>query len=205
MPMGVVSDSEFESQLHNTTQPTVTKVPVVIPVSNDISEEEVPVISGEVVDIKTRGRGLGDVNVPNTLRALIAGTAHIEGREEALKFAHELGISPSSVSAYTKGATSCKTYNQTNTDIVNYVKARKARVTKKALRVMTSSLDKLTPEKLDTADAKELSGIAKDMSAIIGNFNDTTNTTLNNNGPTFVLYAPQVHTEDQYHGVPSQE
>lgn len=195
MPMGLISDEEFEKQYNNVTQRKDTKEPVVIPTAVDTPTTNA--IEGEVVDMPQRGRGIGSVNVPATLRSLIAGTAAIEGRPEALKLAADFGISNSSVAAYSKGAHSAATYDKPDASIIEFVKARKARVTKKALRVMTASLDKLTSEKLDTANAKELSGIAKDMSSIIGNFSDVTQVN-ENTGPTFVLYAPQVMEEKSY-------
>ncbi len=205
MPMGIVSDAEFESQLQNTNAVPKPE-PIPIPISNPNPEVvEAEVITGEVVGMKSRGRNIGEVNVPESLRKLIAGTAHIEGRPEALKFAREMGVSPSSVSAYTNGATSTTTYHNPDESIINYVKARKSKVTKKALRVMTAALGHITDKKLMSADAKELSGVAKDMSAIVGHFSDPASVTNNNNGPTFVLYSPQVMKEDSFSAIPAHD
>lgn len=217
MPMGIVSDSEFESQLQNTgaipksipepmpesmPEPSITDITDANP-NPEIVEAEV--ITGEVIGMKSRGRNIGEVNVPESLRKLIAGTAHIEGRPAALEFAREMGVSPSSVSAYTKGATSTTTYHNPDESIINFVKARKSRVTKKALRVMTAALGHITDKKLMSADAKELSGVAKDMSAIVGHFSDPASVTNNNNGPTFVLYSPTVMQEDSFKAIPSHD
>lgn len=232
MGMGLVDDSQFERELNNVTNVPVAKEPIVLPItiddsnvdkdiptsSDDTTIKASPVISldspnnqaleGEIVDIKQRGRGLGSVQVPSTLRSLIAGTHHIEGRGAALEVAKEFGVSASSASAYANGVTSTASYNDKKEEsIVSFVTKRKQRVTKKAIRVMTNALDKLTPDKLDTADAKELSGIAKDMSAIIGHFNDpkAIGGDINNNGPTFVLYAPQVKSEQSFNAIPSAD
>lgn len=213
MPMGIVSDQEFESQLNNTTTPPTEKF--IPPIPPKIEKESHPsnssgeVISGEVVEIKSRGwnggRGIGSVQVPDSLRKLIAETHAIEGREAALNLAKDFGVSSSSVSAYAKGATSTKTYDEPKQDIIAYVRARKNRVTKKALKVMQSSLDLLTEDRLAGAKAKDISGIARDMSTIIGNMSDSVSENSVHNGPTFVLYSPQQTEESKFKVISSNE
>jgi hypothetical protein len=218
MPMGIVSDEDFAAQLNNVTNPRQDKFVPPVPFgnneSNDSSEKviEPELISestgtntGEILPFKKRGRQIGDVEVPETLRKMIAETAHIEGRAAALMLGKDFGVSPAAISAYTKGATSTATYHKPEQDIIQYVRARKNRVTKKALRVMQNSLDELTPERLRGAKAKDIAGIARDMSTIIGNMSDKNTENTNVNGPTFVLYSPQIQEENSFKAIPSSE
>ena len=201
MPMGVVSDEEFERQVANTTNS------LSIPPQDDTTQEHgIPPAKWDsvdlVVDQPIRGRKEGDNNVPSSLRSLIAGTHAIEGRPAALELAREFGISPSSVSAYAKGATSTKSYDKPKEDILQFIKQRRAKVTKKALRVMTQSLDHITDEALANTKPEDLSKIAKDMSAIIGHMSENNQNNVGNQ-VNFVLFAPPVKSEDSFDIIPS--
>lgn len=212
--MGVVSDSDFESQLQNVTNPKVN-APVILPIipggnapiTSDNSVKDTA-ITGELVNDEParRGRKAGDNNVPSGLRALIAGAHATEGRQAALSIAREFGVSPSSASAYANGVTSTTSYNgPKKQDIIDFVKQRKARVTKKALRVMTSAIDNITDDKLESADAKDLAVIAKNMGSIVADMADTNQANINNNGVNFVIFAPPVMKEEQYGAISTTE
>lgn len=214
--MGIVSDAEFERQINNTVPSLqINSIPSTentdtIPLPTNIENVvDVPpvVLEGKIVDESVkRGRGLGNNNVPEGLRSLIAATHHIEGRASALEVAKEFGVSSSSVSAYAHGNTSTAAYNQPKEEsIINFVKKRKARVTKKALRVMTRALDSIDDTKLALADAKDLSSIAKDMSAIVGNMNESNLTNSIGNQVNFVLMVPPVKSEESYESFQSVE
>src|SRR5690242_4858309 len=99
MGMGLVDDSEFESQLSNVTQSRSIQKPSIPSTPNPNNESPV---EGEVVieDIPSKGRKEGDNNVPESLRNLIGITAQTEGRKEAIALAKMFGVSPSSTSAY---------------------------------------------------------------------------------------------------------
>lgn len=215
MPMGIVSDSEFQRQIENTVSspiliPSTENTDTIpTPTNNESNVVDTPPVTleGEIVDDTVKqGRKLGDNNVPSGLRSLIAATHHIEGRPAALELAKEFGISSSSVSAYAKGVNSTKNYNDPkNPSIIDFVKTRKARVTKKALRVMTRALDNINDDKLELADAKDLSSIAKDMSAIVGNMSESNNTNGIGNQVNFVLMVPPIKSEESYESFQSVE
>jgi predicted transcriptional regulator len=171
MPMGVVTDADFEKELDNSG-----KEPIV----------------PEIVEMERPGRKEGDNNVPSSLRKIIAETANIEGRSTALQFAAELGISPSSVSAYTNGATSTSSYHEPKKDILNHVRARREKVTSKAHAKLISALSAITTDKLRDIKAPDLAGIAKDMSVIIKNM-EPPETLIDEkkDTPQFVIFAPQ--------------
>ena len=190
MKLGITSDEQFALELSRLG----TEIK---PDRNYIH----PSIEAEIVNSADReprkGRGVGNVEVPNEIRKLIADDNLTNGRQSALELASDFGISPSSVSAYSKGSTSTASYREPDKTLTNYIKARKQRITKKALRVLTNSLDTLTPEKLSTVKARDLAGIAKDMSTVANNMSDK-NESQSDGKPQFIVYAPQVRDERSY-------
>lgn len=200
MAMGVVSSDEFEKELNNTR--VTPKTPIANPTPKPITGEP---ITGEVVDIQKPGRRDNDVEVPNSLRQVIGASSFEDGRQEALALGRQFGISPSSVSAYARGATSTASYDTTpNTSVI--AKSR-IRVQKRAMNRLMGALHHLTPEKLADTKARDLAGIAKDMSAVI----KTLEPEVDNSGrdkvpvPQFVVFAPQFNDERSYEVVYAKE
>lgn len=200
MGMGLVDDSEFESQLNNVTQSrSISKsIPPSSPINTPVEGE---VVSDTIIeDIPSKGRKEGDNNVPESLRNLIGITAQTEGRKEAIALAKMFGISNSSASAYSNSATSTKSYNQPDNKIADVIARRKSQLTKKALNKLGTSLDKITDDKLNDLNARELAGITKDMSAVIKNLEPPTLNNKEDGRPNvaFVLYRPEIRKEDSY-------
>lgn len=201
MGLGVVSDVDFAQELNN-----VRRVDARIPDDEPIIEgvEQTPIVPEiirddiRVSERKSRGRSHGDVNVPDSLRKLIANEHLEKGREAALEFAKEFGLSASSVSAYAKGATSTASYSSPSMDLQKYLTKRKTRLTKKALKVLQASLDEITPDKLSQLKVKDCASIAKDMSVISKNLEPDKETEAGAQRPQFVIYAPQVRDERSY-------
>lgn len=183
MPLGIVSDSDFESELGNT------------------SSKPKPVKSGQVTRIE-RGRTPGAVETPDSLRKIIGDEAVTNGRDSAIELAKQFGLSESSVSAYAVGATSTSSYDtRPNKDVI---KDARGRIKIKAGKKLMMALNKMTEEKLDETNARDLSGIAKDMSAIVRNMeeNDPSGQTRSDsNKPAFLVYAPTVKQENHYQTV----
>ena len=179
MPMGIVSDDDF-----------VVEKEKLIPSPS----EPVPTIQ-EI----NRGRGAGNVEVPDSLRNIIGDEHQTNGRESAVELAKQFGISPSSVSAYGVGATSTASYaERPNAGII---KQSKERIAKRARGKLMRALNKITDDKLEAANAKDLAGIAKDMSAVVRSMEpEDTRVPADrvNNGPTFVFYAPRIVKEDSF-------
>jgi predicted transcriptional regulator len=186
MPIGVVSDDEFEKELSSLSNQNV--VPSTSP------------IIGEVVDTPSKGRASGDMNVPDSLRQIIGEEAVINGRKSALGLAGMFGISPSSVSAYANGATSTKSYDTASPSISSHISKSRERAIKRASKVLSSSLNAITQDKLDYTDAKDLSAIAKDMSVVIKNLEPEKVLPTNDGQPTtqFIVYAPQFRREESF-------
>jgi hypothetical protein len=182
MPMGIVSDSDFNKELEKNQTPSTAVI-------KDIN----------------KGRGNGNVEVPNALRKVIGETSEIDGRQAAIDLASSFGISPSSVSAYSNGATSTASYaDQPNK---SHLEEAKERISKKARNKLLLAMNHITKEKLVDAPARILAGIAKDMSAVVKNMEpDTPKSTVeNNNGPQFVIYAPQYRKEEHFEVVQAKE
>lgn len=183
MPMGIVSDSDFQSELKKNQ----TNVP---------SEVTIKPIE--------RGRGNGNVEVPDSLRKVIGETSITDGRQEAVDLAKSFGISPSSVSAYANGATSTSSYaDQPNK---SHVTEAKERIAKRARGKLMLALTHLTQDKLKDANARTLAGVAKDMSAVVKNMEpEIAKDTSPSNGPQFVIYAPQYRDERHFEVVQAKE
>lgn len=186
--MGVVSDEDFQKELKNSSTERVSFV------KNDNK-----VITGEVVDSPSKGRGNGNVAVPDSIRKVIGETSELEGRSVALEFAKSLGISPSSVSAYAAGATSTATYDKPKESIVNHIVGAKQKVANTAMNRLRRSLNVLTEEKIKTGTAREVAAIAKDMAAIVKVMEPENNSDNGNKPqPQFIVYAPQFKSESHF-------
>jgi|SRR6185295_2641027 len=185
MGMGIVNDNDFELEKNRLNI--------------------VPSKSNEAIinDIES-GRGLGNVQVPDSLRKIIGETSEINGRVDGLALANQFGISPSSVSAYANGSTSTKSYDKTPNK--SHINEAKLRVSNRARNRLMQALHNITPEKLASSKATECAGIAKDMSVIIKNMEPESQSP--NGGvasPTFVFFAPQPIREDTFDVIYSKE
>jgi hypothetical protein len=189
MPMGIVSDKDFNSELSK--------------VKSDLKPEPEIKKEVEIIDVN-RGRG-NNPEVPNSLRNIIGETSITDGRQEGIKLAKSFGISPSSVSAYSVGATSTASYEERPNN--SHLKEVRQKISKRARTKLMSALRHITEDKLEGAKAKDLAGIAKDMSAVIRTMepDENKNPAMNNNGPTFVFYSPQFRTEESFDVVHAKE
>jgi len=190
MPIGLVSDEDLQREVDSYSR---VRVPSTSPKTAQIEVIERP------------GRKDGDVNVPESLRKIIGETSVIDGRQSALSLAEQFGISPSSVSAYAKGATSTASYASPSPSIKEHINKSRTRAMKRAGKVLTSALAAITQDKLDYTDARDLSGIAKDMSVIIKNLEPPTPPSSDQSGgaasPQFVIFAPTFRDERSFESI----
>jgi hypothetical protein len=208
MPIGIVSDADLQAELDN-YKPKSLVIPdaqlekAISGVPSEQLDRSGPIIQ----DIPKRGRKDGDVNVPDSLRAIIGEEALLNGRSSAVALAAEFGISPSSASAYANGATSTATYDEPKPNIINQINKARQRATGRAAKTLNAALGSITQEKLDYLDADKISGIAKDMSVIIKNLEPKVAPVdpSTNRGPQFVIFAPQFRDERSYDVITVQE
>jgi hypothetical protein len=190
MPIGLVSDidlqRELESLAGSTSRSRVDSTP-----------------KSKIEVIPSRGRKDGDVGVPESLRKIIGESSVIDGRQAGLQIAKDFGISSSSVSAYAAGATSTASYKTPNQEIISHINRSRQRAIKKAGRTLNSALEAITQEKLDYTDAKDLSIIAKNMSAVIKDLEPTapTESTTATQAPQFVVFAPVFRDERSFESI----
>ncbi len=181
MPMGIVSDKDFEKEVKDSQVITPQVLPMIKP-----------------------GRNEGDNNVPDGLRKIIGETSEIEGRQEALSLARQFGISDSSVSAYSNGSTSTSSMDKQPN--LNHINEAKARISKKAQVRLIRALNHITEDKLERADVGEIASVARAMSGIVKEMEPETPKEDNSKtGPTFIFYSPQVKTEQHYDIVNARE
>jgi hypothetical protein len=182
MAMGIVSDNDFNSEL---SKVGVNQNKLVDPTSHD----------AVIIDLE-RGRGIGNLQVPEGLRKVIGDESITSGRASALDLANNFGISPSSVSAYNQGAHSTSSYS--DRPDVSHITTAKLKIATKARNRLVLALNSLTQEKIEAAKVKDIAGVAKDMSAIIRNMEPEHPTNTNLNGPTFIFYSPQFRSEQSF-------
>lgn len=211
MPIGVVTDEEFEESLNN-SRPLNERIklkrthsPISTNTSTEIIDTPDKSIEGEVVELPVAGRKEGDNNVPSSLRKLIAATSVEEGRPAALNLAKQFGISSSSVSAYSKGATSTDTYNKPDNELQEFLSDIKNKISKKASIKLAKALNNITDDKLERAKVVDIAIVARAMSALVKDMSPEVATDYVKTGPTFVIYSPQVKNEDKYEIIQSGE
>lgn len=183
MPMGIVSDAEFDIERNNVA-------------SRKREESNSP--SATIKDMPTPGRNQGDINVPDSLRKVIGETAISDGPASARALAQAMGISPSSASAYGVGATSTASYaDRPNLPHLNKVRLR---IQSKASRKLREALDELSPDKLREAKAGEIASVARAMAAIVKDMEPETpqSDSTKQGGPTFVFMAPPIVKEEVF-------
>src|SRR3970040_3184827 len=119
MPLGIVSDSDFENELQKSN-------------SNSKNLNDNGSGNGKVEQLPARGRGPGNIEVPQSIKQLIGVSSIEDGRAESLQLAERFSISPSSVSAYTNGANSTATYDRPNPELKKVNDGIREKITSKA-------------------------------------------------------------------------
>jgi hypothetical protein len=186
MGMGIVSDEEFNREIKNSAKPKSEPIPL-----------------PTIIDLPNKGRKLGDVNVPESLRKVIGETAVTNGRAAALELAESFNISPSSTSAYTQGAHSTSTYDKRPDR--EGIKDAKLKVSSKAISKVMQAMSHITKEKLQGSKARDLAAIAKDMSMVHRNMEGDNPDADSFKSPRIIFYAPQFRDERHYDTVVVKE
>lgn len=185
MPLGIVSPEDFEKELkefEDTKNPT-----------------------GTVTILPSKGRKEGEPNVPDSLRKLLGDTALTEGRAESLEMAAAFGISKSSVSAYSNGSTSTKTYNDESNPLKGFLRERKNKIAKRASKKLLTAMDKIDDDKLNECSAVELATVSRAMAGIIKDMLPEEKTVQESSTVQFVMYAPPIAKESNFESVVANE
>lgn len=177
MPLGLVNDDEFLSELNKSSEPESR---------------------GEVINLPSRGRKSGDNNVPDALRNIIGGNAIEEGSKETKELTRAFGISDSSLSAYKNGATSTTTYHTPKPELSKSVNDVRDKITSRAKNRLLKAISHITDEKMRDTKAIDLAGIARNLSAVVKNIEPEAPRVNPGNGPTFVVFAPPKKREESY-------
>lgn len=173
MPMGIVTDDEFESEIS-------AKKPVI----------------DNVIRRPFHGRNPGDNNVPSIVREIIADDEGNTGKDLSNKF----GVSTSSIAAYQHGATSTASYDTPSIPLKEIVDRKRERISRKSNRALLKVLDKMNDEsfdaKLDACKAVELSTVAANISRVVEKVSTKQETqSVQNN---IVFYTPTPLKSDSF-------
>ena len=173
MPLGIVSDEDFDSEL----------------VDGSVD------ILAEIIQKKSPGRREADIETPNVLRKIIGDTDIRDGRSEALDLGKALGLSSSSVDSYSNGKTGSSMISK-EPDLSGFLSKTKKDLAERASLKAQSAIDSITPDKLDRANAKALSGIARDLCTIVTIMEEKKE--IDSSNKVFVFMAPQIKNEKSY-------
>lgn len=167
MPIGIISQEEFDLEL-----------------SSDFSVLHI---------MPAKGRG-NVKEIPHAVRAFIAEEA-INGASSK-EITDALNISPSSISAYKNGATSTASYDSPNKKLRAHIDNVKERITKKASNRLIRALNNLDEDKMNELGARDLSGVAKDMSVIIDKMSPKADKSTEQHAHIHLYTPPQKKLED---------
>lgn len=183
MAMGLVSDEELARELERNGNK-----PIVVPAGSP-------------------GRKPGDINVPDSLRRVIAQDAIENGRQSAIALAESVGVSPSSASAYANGSTSTASYNERNASLINHTNVVKEKIAGRARGKLLAALREITPDKLKAAKLKDVSAVARNMSAIVRDMEPQRTAEDEGRAPkvNINIFAPQRKQESEYDVIEVQE
>jgi len=199
MAIGIVDDSEFDIELNHDRNASTNSLDD-IHNNNDGN-------TAKVIDINDgKGRGTGNRAVPEELKKVIGENASIEGSKETKQLTRKLRISDSSLSAYKNGAHSTSSYHKPKKSLIDHIIKAKARSSNKARTKMNLALDQITEDKFEDVKLRDISGVARDMSAIIRNLEppaEMNNTQVTN--VQHVFYAPKVKEEEDYNVIEVNE
>ncbi len=145
--MGIVSDQDFEKEIDSFSIP-------IKPVEK----------KSNVIDI-AKGRPEGKKEVPQPIRALIAEEAICGASPDSIK--EQFNTSLSSISAYKNDATSTASYHNPNALLKKANDILRDEVSSAARGRLMSAIRALDDKKISEAKARDIAGIAKDMSSIM--------------------------------------
>jgi len=195
LPLGIVSDKEFDSErINSDVSHTIER--------NEDTEKSTPVVTSDVLTLPSVGRDKDVPNVPQSLRKMLGEEVATNGLKSAMNLAASFGISQPTASTYARGEVSPGT---TNPDLLQHINNRKTKISKRALNKLSMALNHLDDSKLMGCDAKELSSVAKDMAAVVNSMSPKQDESAQTNNAQFHFYAPQIRNEKHYETVVAKD
>ena len=182
MPMGILSDDEFFSEM---------KLP------KDKESHQNESHSNVVVEDIKLGRPPASKNVPPEIREIVARSA-LNEEGTGKQIADAFGVSESSVSAYKVGAHSTTTYNSPNETLQAKITDHKVRISTKARNRLISALNEITPDRLSGVKPRDLASIAKDMSSIVKDMEPAASSSSGQTNIQFTFMAPRVKDVSEF-------
>lgn len=217
MPLGIVSDSEFDAErqnsdsLHESNSPgenhlNNTKIDFEdsIKPSEETEEVKIPEI---ITSSQIAGRHEGIGNIPQSLRKVLADDVITNGVKSAQSLVSGLGmkVSQPTLNTYGNGETSPGSNTPASQDMFEYVNGRKAKITKKALNKINMALELIDSSKMAGLDARELTGIAKDMAVVVDKMQPAKKEETKKDPVQFIMMMPQMHQENHYETVVAKD
>jgi len=210
MPLGNVSNEDFEAEVNNSAGqpliPTRLIKDAEFPLNESVPQEPEIVTSDVIIKRMGAGRQVGDVNVPQSVRTLLADTTVFEGRREGNQLADVFGVSHGSVGVYaTPNSKLAENLSpDIRQDINSFLTGKKEKISKKAIARLSMAMNHITEEKLQDLGAVALGTVAKDMAAVVKSMEPKEESKQDNN-VQFLMYAPQVKNENHYQTVTAKD
>lgn len=175
MPLGILSDSEFQAELGKF--------------------DSTPLIEGEVINLPIPGRK--GPEVPEVIRTIIGEDAIVNGNDSAKEITKALDISDSSLSAYKVGATSTASYQTPDQKLKGHLDNKRKLIITNSQNAILEALGQITPQKLEASKVRDLAGIVKDLSIVVSNMDEDSGSKGSPNQP-LVIFAPMIKDESSF-------
>jgi predicted transcriptional regulator len=128
--------------------------------------------------------------MPDSLKKVL-GDSVIEG-QSAREVARIFGVGHANTSSYANGTDTKKA----NADLMKHIMSTRRSLASRAEGKLGRALEYITDDKLESAKARDLAGIAKDMSAVIRNLEPVNESVQSNTN--FVFYTPKTKSEEDF-------
>ena len=217
MPLGIMSNKEFESERLNsdnsyinehTKQDIIEQNNITPRAPEQAPQNPDPIITSDILTIKSAGRHNDVNNIPQSLRKILGEEVAINGLASAKLLAESLGgISQPTLNTYARGEISPGQNSNESNELLAYVNQRKTKITKKALNKINLAMTLIDEDKLSECNALQLSQVAQSMSNVVRNMEPTRQNTddKKDNNVQFHFYAPQIKNEQHYEVVTAKD
>lgn len=166
-------------------------------VSDDIFDQELQKFLDPVIKVSRQGEGNDKEHVPDTIRKVLADTRLESGKDAADKLGEFLNVGDRSIEAYSKGRHHLDGETKVN-GLGQHIARTKERIAMKAGNLALTALEAITSEKLDSASATELAGIARASASIVKDMIPEPASDRPAAVAQIILHAPKISSEERY-------